>query len=59
MRILLGSGGIATEERMPYGFRITGADGAEVSTRTMRLTDRALRRIRTVAGRLDESLTLQ
>jgi hypothetical protein len=42
--------------RMPYGFRIAGADGASVSTRVMRKADRALRRLRTVAQRLDEAL---
>ncbi len=42
--------------RMPYGFRIAGADGDSVSTRVMRKADRALRRVRTVAQRLDEAL---
>ena len=45
--------------RMPFGFRVAGADGISLSTRVMRLTDRTLRRIRTVAGRLDESLLFQ
>lgn len=42
--------------RMPYGFRVAGADGASVSTRVIRKADRALRRLRTVAQRLDEAL---
>ena len=42
--------------RTPYGFRIAGADGPSVSTRVMRKADRTLRRLRTVAQRLDESL---
>ncbi len=40
--------------RMPYGFRISGADGSTVSTRVMRKAEQTLRRIRTVASRLDE-----
>ena len=43
--------------RMPYGFRISGADGATVSTRVMRKAEQTLRRIRTVSTRLDESLS--
>ena len=42
--------------RMPYGFRVAGADGNSVSTRVMRKAERTLRRLRTVAQRLDESL---
>ncbi len=42
--------------RMPYGFRISGADGPTVSTRVMRKAEQTLRRLRTVASRLDESL---
>jgi len=42
--------------RMPYGFRMAGADGAVVSTMVMRKAEQTLRRIRTVASRLDESL---
>jgi DNA-binding transcriptional ArsR family regulator len=42
--------------RMPFGFRIAGADGESLSTRVMRMADRTLRRIRTVASRLDDSL---
>ena len=42
--------------RMPYGFRIAGADGDSVSNGVMRRTERVLRRIRTVALRLEESL---
>ena len=41
---------------MPYGFRIAGADGDSVSNGVMRRTERVLRRIRTVALRLEESL---
>jgi len=42
--------------RMPYGFRIAGADGKSVSTKVMHRAERTLRRLRTVAQRLDESL---
>jgi len=42
--------------RMPYGIRLSGADGEAISSRVMRQADRALRRIRTVAQRLDEAL---
>ena len=42
--------------RMPYGIRISGKDGAAVKERVMRQADRTLRRLRTVAQRLDESL---
>ena len=42
--------------RMPYGFRMAGADGDSVSTRVMRRAERSLRRLRTVAQRLDEAL---
>ena len=43
--------------RMPYGFRIAGRDGDAVSERVMRNADRTLRRLRTVAMRLDEALS--
>ena len=43
--------------RMPYGFRIAGRNGEEISERVMRNADRTLRRLRTVAGRLDEALS--
>ena len=42
--------------RMPFGVRISSADHKGVSERVMRLTDRALRRIETVAERLDDCL---
>ncbi len=42
--------------RMPYGVRLSGSDGDEVMQRVSRQADRALRRILTVAERLDESL---
>ena len=42
--------------RMPYGVRIAGRDGAAVKERVMRRADRTLRRMRTVAQRLDEAL---
>ena len=42
--------------RMPYGFRLAGKDASAVSERVMRNTDRTLRRLRTVAQRLDEAL---
>jgi hypothetical protein len=41
--------------RMPFGIRVAGADGAQVAERVMRRADRALRRLRTVAQRLDEA----
>ena len=41
---------------MPYGFRVAGRDGTAVKERVMRRVDRALRRMRTVAQRLDEAL---
>jgi hypothetical protein len=42
--------------RMPYGFRMAGPDGATVSTKVMRMAERSLRRLRTVAQRLDEAI---
>ena len=42
--------------RMPYGFRVSGADGGSVASRVARKAERVLRRIRTVAERLDESI---
>jgi hypothetical protein len=42
--------------RMPYGFRMAGSDGASVSTKVMRMAERTLRRLRTVAQRLDEAI---
>ena len=42
--------------RMPYGFRIAGADGNSVLTRVMRRAERTLRRLRTVAERLDKAM---
>ena len=42
--------------RMPYGIRVSGADGDMVSSRVMHQADRTLRRIKTVAKRLDEAL---
>ncbi len=43
--------------RLPFGYRLRGKDGKEISERVSRAADRSLRRIRTVAQRLDESLT--
>ena len=42
--------------RLAYGYRIAGADGDSVSKSVMRRAERTLRRLRTVAQRLDESL---
>jgi len=42
--------------RMPFGIRLAGANGAQVAERVMRQADRALRRLKTVAQRLDEVL---
>ncbi len=43
--------------RMPFGYRLTGKDGKAVSENVSRAVDRSLRRIRTVAKRLDDSLS--
>ena len=42
--------------RMPYGFRVSGADGGSVASRVARKAERVLRRIRTVAERIEESI---
>ena len=42
--------------RMPYGFRISGANGGAVSTRVLRRAEQTLRRLRTVASRIEEAL---
>ena len=42
--------------RLALGYRIAGADGHSVSRSVMRRAERTLRRLRTVAQRLDESL---
>ena len=42
--------------RLAFGYRIAGADGHSVSRSVMRSAERTLRRLRTVAQRLDESL---
>ncbi len=42
--------------RMPLGFRIAGKDHRAVSERVIRKAERAIRRINTVAERLDQSL---
>ena len=44
--------------RMPYGYRIAGRNGEDVSERVMTNIDRTLRRLRTVAQRLDNSLSM-
>ena len=43
--------------RMPYGFRISGRDGSEVSENVLRNAERTLRRINTVAQRLEEAIS--
>jgi len=43
--------------RMPYGFRIAGEDGKSLSNRVMRRAERTLRRLRTVADRLDATIS--
>ena len=43
--------------RMPYGYRIAGRNGEDVAERVMTNIDRTLRRLRTVAQRLDFSLS--
>ena len=42
--------------RLPYGIRLSGGDGKEVSSRVLRKAERVLRRIRTVSERLDDNL---
>ena len=42
--------------RMPYGFRIAGRDGEIVKERVLNRLDRTIRRLITVAKRIDESL---
>ena len=42
--------------RMPYGIRIGGKDGVAVREGVMRKVERTLRRMRTVAQRLDDAL---
>ena len=42
--------------RMPLGVRLTGSDHEAVSQRVSRLAERAMRRIETVAERLDSSI---
>ena len=44
--------------RMPYGYRIAGINGEDVAERVMTNIDRTLRRLRTVAQRLDNSLSM-
>ena len=44
--------------RMPMGFRVTGSNHEGVSERVSRLADRTLRRIVTVAERLDSAITV-
>ncbi len=43
--------------RMPYGFRISGRDGGEVSENVQRNAERTLRRLNTVAQRLNEAIS--
>ena len=42
--------------RIPFGFRLAGADGKAVYSSVMRSAERTLRRLCTVAERLDETL---
>ena len=42
--------------RMPYGFRIAGKNGEEVAERVLNRLDWTIRRLKTVASRVDESL---
>ena len=42
--------------RMPYGFRIAGKNGQEVTERVLSRLDRTIRRLRTVSSRVDDSL---
>ena len=45
--------------RMPYGYRIAGRNGDDIAERVMTNIDRTLRRFRTVAQRLDDSLAVE
>ena len=42
--------------RMPYGFRIAGKNGQEVTERVLSRVDRTIRRLNTVSSRVDDSL---
>ena len=42
--------------RMPYGFRIAGKNGDEIRERVLNRLDRTIRRLVTVAKRIDNSL---
>ena len=42
--------------RMPYGFRIAGKNGDEIRERVLNRLDRTIRRLVTVAQRIDNSL---
>ena len=42
--------------RMPYGFRIAGKNGDEIRERVLNRLDRTIRRLITVAKRIDDSL---
>ncbi len=42
--------------RMPYGYRVAGSDSEVVTERVMQMIERNLRRLRTVAKRLDDSI---
>ena len=42
--------------RMPYGFRIAGKNGDEIRERVLNRLDRTIRRLITVAKRIDNSL---
>tara|TARA_Y100001970_G_scaffold90459_2_gene114040 strand:- start:19524 stop:20585 length:1062 start_codon:yes stop_codon:yes gene_type:complete len=42
--------------RMPYGYRVAGSDSDAVTERVMQMIERNLRRLRTVAKRLDDSI---
>ena len=44
--------------RMPYGIRVAGKDGSAVREVVMRRAERTLRRMKTVAQRLDEALVI-
>ena len=41
---------------MPYGFRIAGKNGDEIKERVLNRLDRTIRRLITVAKRIDDSL---
>jgi hypothetical protein len=42
--------------RMPYGFRMAGRNGDDITERVLSRLDRTIRRLKTVSSRVDDSL---